>query len=95
MPNPCCTRFKAWSEEFGGVYSLKFGPRNVIVLCDKKAIHELWDKKGLVYAERPKNYVADIITSGDSIVFAPNTVETREKRRIATHNFSVGALDIK
>lgn len=71
------------------MYSLKFGPSNVIILCNKKAIHELWDKKGLVYAERPKNYVADIITSGDSIVFAPNTVETREKRRIATHNFSV------
>lgn len=61
----------------------------MIVLCDKKAIHDLWDKKGLVYAERPKNYVADIITSGDSIVFARNTVETREKRKIATHNFSV------
>lgn len=70
---------------------MKFGPRNVIVLCDKKAIHELWDKKGLIYAERPKNYVADIITSGDSIVFAPNTTETKEKRRIATHNFSVCA----
>ncbi|OAL22030.1 hypothetical protein AYO20_11266 [Fonsecaea nubica] len=82
-------QFKEWSLQYGGVYSLKFGPRNVIVVCDKKAIHELWDKKGLIYAERPKNYVADIITSGDSIVFAPNTVETKEKRRIATHNFSV------
>jgi hypothetical protein len=86
------TRFKDWSEEYGGVFSLKFGPRNVIVLCDKKAVHDLWDKKGLVYAERPRNYVADIITSGDSIVFASNTVETREKRRIATHNFSVGTV---
>ena len=83
------SRFKEWSLQYGGVYSLKFGPRNVIVVCEKKAIHELWDKKGLIYAERPKNYVADIITSGDSIVFAPNTVETKEKRRIATHNFSV------
>ncbi|KAK5352286.1 hypothetical protein LTS03_004054 [Exophiala xenobiotica] len=88
-------QFKEWSLEYGGVYSLKFGPRNVIVLCDKKAVHDLWDKKGLVYAERPKNYVADIITSGDSIVFASNTVETREKRRIATHNFSPRILDEK
>ncbi|TVY37467.1 Cytochrome P450 monooxygenase [Lachnellula occidentalis] len=88
-------QFKTWSLEYGGVYSLKFGPSNVIILCNKKAIHELWDKKGLVYAERPKNYVADIITSGDSIVFAPNTVETREKRRIATHNFSPRILDEK
>ncbi|EXJ82881.1 hypothetical protein A1O3_06697 [Capronia epimyces CBS 606.96] len=88
-------QFKDWSVEYGGVFSLKFGPQNVVVVCDKKAIHEMWDKKGLIYAERPRNYVADIITSGDSIVFASNTVETREKRRIATHNFSPRMLDEK
>lgn len=85
-------KFQEWGEEYGGVYSLKFGSGTFIILYEKKAIHDLMDKKGLLYAERPKNYVADIITSGDSIVFAPNTVLTREKRRIATHNFSVSLL---
>lgn len=87
------SRFQEWGEEYGGVYSLKFGSGTFIILYEKKAIHDLMDKKGLLYAERPKNYVADIITSGDSIVFAPNTVLTREKRRIATHNFSPNVLD--
>lgn len=81
LPDTTC-RFQEWGEEYGGVYSLKFGSGNFIILYEKKAIHDLMDKKGLLYAERPKNYVADIITSGDSIVFAPNTVLTREKRRI-------------
>jgi hypothetical protein len=82
-------KFQEWGEEYGGIFSLKFGPTNLIILYDRKAIHDLMDKKGLLYAERPKNYVADIVTSGDSIVFASNTVATREKRKIATHNFSV------
>jgi hypothetical protein len=83
------TRFKEWGDEYNGIFSLKFGPKTFIVLYDRKAIHDLVDKKGLLYAERPANYVADVITSGDSIVFASNTQATKAKRKIATHNFSV------
>ena len=32
---------------------MKFGPKNVIVLCDRKAVHELVDKKGILYSDRP------------------------------------------
>ena len=68
---------------------MKFGPKNVIVLCDRKAVHDLVDKKGLLYADRPFSYIGHMITQGDHMVISPNDPVTREKRKVATHNFSV------
>ncbi|EXJ90176.1 hypothetical protein A1O3_03245 [Capronia epimyces CBS 606.96] len=82
-------QFKTWGEQYNGIYSLKFGPTNFIVLYDRKAIHELVDKKGTIYADRPTSYVADLVTSSQSLVFSKYTPVIRSKRKIATHNLSV------
>lgn len=68
---------------------MKFASSNVIVLYDRKAIHELVDKKGLLYAERPHSYINDLVTHGDSLVFQDHHERQKAKRKIATHNFSV------
>lgn len=65
------------------------GSGTMIVLFDRKAVHDLVDKKGVIYSERPKNHVADIITQGDSFAFMDNTPRYREQRKIASHNLSV------
>jgi hypothetical protein len=85
-------RFLVWSKEYGGVFSLKFGNDNVIVLCDKKAIHELIDKKGLNYVDRPPSYVGNLLTHGDHMVVSPYDPLTAAKRRVATHNLSVSSI---
>ncbi|OAG35989.1 hypothetical protein AYO21_09849 [Fonsecaea monophora] len=85
--------FKEWGEEFGGIYSLKFASSNVIVLYDRKAVHDLVDKKGLLYAERPHSFVNDLVTHGDSLVFQDHHERQKAKRKIATHNFSPKVLD--
>lgn len=64
----------------------------MIVLYDRKAIHDLVDKKGVIYAERPKNHVADIVTHGDSFAFMNNTPMYKQQRKIAAHNLSVSFL---
>lgn len=66
------------------------GSGTMIVLFDRKAVHDLVDKKGVIYSERPKNHVADIVTHGDSFAFMDNTTLYREQRKIASHNLSVG-----
>jgi cytochrome P450 len=82
-------RFRTWANEYGGVYSLKFGPKSVIVLCDRKAVHELVDKKGVLYSDRPHTYVGNLMTQGDHMVISSLDPVTREKRKVLTHNFSV------
>ncbi|KAI1617878.1 cytochrome P450 [Exophiala viscosa] len=86
-------KFQDWGEEFGGIYSLKFASSNVIVLYDRKAVHELVDKKGLLYAERPHSYINDLVTHGDSLVFQDHHERQKAKRKITTHNFSPKILD--
>ncbi|KAF7125412.1 hypothetical protein CNMCM5793_001590 [Aspergillus hiratsukae] len=86
-------KFLEWGEKYGGVFSLKMGSGTMIVLFDRKAVHDLVDKKGVIYSERPKNHVADIVTHGDSFAFMDNTPRYREQRKIASHNLSPRILD--
>lgn len=82
-------RIRDWGNQYGGVFSLKFGSNNVIVLCDKRAVHELVDKKGLLYADRPHSYIGELLTLGDHMVVSSGDPLTRLKRKVATHNLSV------
>ncbi|KAI9742375.1 MAG: hypothetical protein M1818_003908 [Claussenomyces sp. TS43310] len=86
-------KFREWANQYGGVYSLKFGPTNVIVLCDRKAVHELIDKKGVNYAGRPYSYVGNMMTRGDHMVVSPLDTVTKTKRKVATHNLAPKMLE--
>lgn len=68
--DPCsrCHRFSAWAREYGGVYSLKMGPENVVVISSAKAFREIIDKNNIA-ADRPPNHFADIVTSGGLNIF--------------------------
>ncbi|PVH69785.1 cytochrome P450 [Cadophora sp. DSE1049] len=34
-------QFREWSKQYGAIFTLKLGSANVVVLCDRKAIHKL------------------------------------------------------
>ncbi|CAI4218720.1 unnamed protein product [Parascedosporium putredinis] len=40
-------------QQYGKIFSLKVGPGNMIVICDRKAVYELIDRKGSIYSDRP------------------------------------------
>ncbi|KIX97095.1 uncharacterized protein Z520_07209 [Fonsecaea multimorphosa CBS 102226] len=86
-------KLKVWGEQYGGIYSLKFGPSTVIVLFDRKAVNHLLDKKGAIYSERPFNYVPKLVTGGDSLAFMNTTPLWRHERKVAVHNLSPRALE--
>ncbi|TVY53947.1 Cytochrome P450 monooxygenase patI [Lachnellula cervina] len=86
-------QFRVWAKEYGSVFSLKFGPSDIVVLCDREAIHELLDKKGSIYSDRPNTYVGQLLTKGDHIAIHQMDSMWREKRKVIAHNFSPKALD--
>ncbi|TVY92146.1 Cytochrome P450 monooxygenase [Lachnellula willkommii] len=88
-------RFRNWSKEYGPIFTLKFGPSNVIVLCDREAIHQLLDKKGSIYSDRPYGYVGHVLTQGDQVVLSQMDASWRVKRKVIAHNFSPKQLDEK
>ena len=74
---------------------MKIGPTNVIVLCDRRAINNLLDKKGSIYSDRPFNHVSNYVTHGDHLTLEPQGASWREKRMVATRNLNPKMLDEK
>ncbi|KAH6972758.1 putative cytochrome P450 oxidoreductase [Ilyonectria sp. MPI-CAGE-AT-0026] len=88
-------KFMEWQAEYGKVFSLKVGPGNIIVICDRKAVHELLDKKGSIYSDRPPNIVPRFITRGNHMTMENQTPLWREKRTVVTRNLNPKSLDEK
>lgn len=61
-------QFTKWAKQYGGIYSLKLGTGNAVVLTDRRLVKELVDKKSAIYSERPRSYVAELISGGDHIL---------------------------
>ncbi|KAK7207664.1 putative cytochrome P450 oxidoreductase [Myxozyma melibiosi] len=88
-------QFREWAKEYGPVFSLKLGTGNVIVLCEREAVHSLLDKKSNIYSDRPDFYVGRLLTEGDHIGLEHADRVWREKRKVVSHNFSPKMLDEK
>lgn len=89
------SRFREWAKEYGPIFSLKLGPSNVVVLCDRRAIHKLLVEKGAIYSDRPETYVGRLLTKGDHLAISQMDSLWREKRKVIAHNFSPKPLDEK
>ncbi|KAK8159123.1 cytochrome P450 [Phyllosticta citrichinensis] len=92
---PFYKQLKKWSEQYGSVYSLKMGSDTTIVLNDRKAIHDLLDKKGAIYSDRQKEYVCGLVTHNHYFAFEDATSSWRSQRKIASHVLSPRTLDDK
>ena len=83
---------KEWTKIYGPVFSLKIGPSNTVVLCDRKAIHQLLVEKGSIYSDRPPSYVGKLLTQGDHL--ALDQIQYREEcRREPDHPMSASRTD--
>ncbi|TVY20835.1 Cytochrome P450 monooxygenase patI [Lachnellula arida] len=88
-------KFRGWADQYGSVFSLTIGPRNIVVVCDRKAANAMLDKKGSIYSDRPFTYVTDYITHGDRLTMENATPAWRERRAIVSRNLSPKILDEK
>ncbi|KAI9835775.1 MAG: hypothetical protein M1819_001954 [Sarea resinae] len=88
-------RFAEWSKQYGSVFSLKIGPTNVVVLCDRKSVAQLLDKKGSIYSDRPLARVTQFITRGDHLTLEAQGPSWRMKRSVVTNHFNPKQLDDK
>jgi len=57
-------QFEKWAKEYGPVYSLILGTKNMIVLSKDQAVKDLLDKKGAIYSGRPESYIGQTLCSG-------------------------------
>jgi cytochrome P450 len=88
-------RFSVWAREYGDIFSLKFGSGDTIVLCDRKAVHDLLSTKGAIFSDRPKMHLIDALGIDGNVFVSSLNNTWKEKRKIVSHNFSPSQLDKK
>jgi len=79
--------FAKWAQEYGGIYTLKFGTGTAAVVTDRRLVKELVDKKSSKYSERPKSYVAKLISGGDHILLMDYGSQWRDTRKLLHGTF--------
>ena len=80
-------QFTKWARQYGGIYSLKLGTGTAVVLTDRRLVKELVDKKSSKYSERPKSYVANLISGGDHILLMDYGAQWRDTRKLLHQSF--------
>ncbi|EIM80810.1 cytochrome P450 [Stereum hirsutum FP-91666 SS1] len=71
----------SWAKEYGGIYSLKMGPGNLMVVTDVQIMRDLIDNKSYSSADREPSYPISIVTDGKNSIFGPYTREWRKSRQ--------------
>ncbi|KAL2278789.1 hypothetical protein FJTKL_14132 [Diaporthe vaccinii] len=56
-PSKPFLKFHEWSKQYGDLVSLKTAAGNLVITNSPKIIHELFDKRGAIYSNRPINHV--------------------------------------
>ena len=80
-------QFTRWAKEYGGLYTLKLGTGTAAVITDPRLVKELIDKKSSKYSERPKSYVAKLISGGDHILLMDYGPQWRDTRKLLHGTF--------
>ncbi|OAG03879.1 cytochrome P450 oxidoreductase-like protein [Paraphaeosphaeria sporulosa] len=85
-------KFKEWADIYGPIYSLKIGAGTLIMLNDKRTVHDLLDKRSAIYSERPKDQ--QMMTAlAENFAFWDANPAWRASRKIAAHFVSPKNLD--
>ncbi|KAF2652642.1 cytochrome P450 2D18 [Lophiostoma macrostomum CBS 122681] len=89
-------KLKEWADEYGGIYSLKVGASTMIILNDRRAVHQLVDKKSAMYGDRPFDRQWEIALGEDINFSAMHATPTwRSFRKIAAQMLSPKSIDDK
>ncbi|KAF8602930.1 cytochrome P450 [Ceratobasidium sp. AG-I] len=80
-----------WARIYGGLYSLKMGPKTAIVITDMTVVKDLMDKRSQSTADRPPNYTAELVTKGMHMALAQYTEDWRTLRRAAHETLTQSA----
>lgn len=82
------SQFTEWAKQYGGIYTLKLGTGTAAVITDRRLVKELVDKRSSKYSERPKSYVAKLISGGDHILLMDYGPQWRDTRKLLHGTFT-------
>ncbi|RJE18222.1 Cytochrome P450, partial [Aspergillus sclerotialis] len=87
-------KIRDWGDQYGGVFSLKLASGTAVFLLDRMAIHQLLEKKGSIYSDRPRDHVVSIIDSG-GLALWDNNPYWRTERKLTSSSLSPAQVEGK
>ncbi|OQO10660.1 hypothetical protein B0A48_03958 [Cryoendolithus antarcticus] len=80
-----------WAKKYGGLYSLKIGPGDIIVLCGRNEVKQVLDRKSSISSDRPTSVLRqELLTGGDHLLWMDATPEWRGLRKLIHSDFTEG-----
>ncbi|THH13596.1 hypothetical protein EW146_g6645 [Bondarzewia mesenterica] len=80
-------QYAAWSRTYGDVISFRVYNRRLVVLNTRKAVHDLLNKRAILYSDRPKLWmVHDLCGRGRTVFNISGTDERHRRYRKVLHN---------
>jgi hypothetical protein len=86
-------RMTEWHKQYGPIFSLKLGSGTLIVMNDREAIRELWEKRSQNYSDRTPSYVAGLLTRHHHAVFQSANETWRDRRKLISQFYSPQKCD--
>ncbi|ORY01425.1 cytochrome P450 oxidoreductase-like protein [Clohesyomyces aquaticus] len=88
-------KVKEWSDHYGKIFSLKIGAGTIIVLNDRRAVHDLVDKRSAIYSDRPLDHNIDVVMGGENTALMNATPLWRAERKVISQMLTPTVLDDK
>ena len=81
--------FHEWSKQYGPIFSVQFGKDTLIMITDYEMAHDLLDKRGSIYSDRPRLVMAgENLTKGMHVLLRPYDEGYRKQQRMAAPHLS-------
>ncbi|KAK2007388.1 cytochrome P450 2D18 [Colletotrichum eremochloae] len=87
------SKLKEWGDHYGPIFSIKVGKSTMIVLNDRRAVHELLVSKGAYFNDRASDEQSRLALGGENIAMMPDNAMWKEQRKIVAQFFSPKNLD--
>ena len=79
-----------YSKKYGGIFSISFGLRRVIVISEIETVREALIEKANIFAGRPKSHTADLSSRGyNDIVFTDYGPSWKLMRKIGQSSLKI------
>ncbi|KAJ3148532.1 hypothetical protein HDU89_004629 [Geranomyces variabilis] len=83
-----------WAKKYGGLYSLKLGARDVMILTHPKIVKDLCVTRGNIYSSRMDWYIlGDVLLENRGVGATPYNDKWRLHRKVANSSLSLRALN--
>ncbi|KZL68134.1 cytochrome P450 [Colletotrichum tofieldiae] len=87
------SKLKEWGDQYGPVFSLKVGKSTMIVLNDRRAVHELLVSKGAYNNDRPFDEQFHLAMRGENMATMSDGTMWRSQRKVISQFYSPKNLD--